>query len=112
MNNAVIDFIKVLGIATVFMLLFSFIFGVLNNMILNPFRPVQKSIGKLKYRNKLYIIFISIVILTSVAIKDWLDLSDLNFAILFGFLYALNEFLFARRCQVNDNENIIDNAGI
>ena len=49
MNNAVIDFIKVLGIATIFMLLFSFIFGILNNMILNPFRPIQKSIGKLKY---------------------------------------------------------------
>lgn len=34
MNNAVIDFVKVLGIATIFMLLFSFIFGILNNMIL------------------------------------------------------------------------------
>ncbi|WP_326514027.1 hypothetical protein [Clostridium intestinale] len=112
MNSTIIDFIKVLGIATIFMLLFSFIFGVLNNMILNPFRPIQKIIGKLKYRNKLYIIFISIVIFTPVAIKDWLDLGDLGFGILFGFLYAVNEFLFSRRCQVNDNENIIDNAGI
>lgn len=112
MNREIIDFIKVLGIATIFMLLFSFIFGVLNKMILNPFRPIQKSIGKLKYKNKLYIIFISIVIFTSSAIKSWLDLSDLNFSILFGFLYAVNEFLFARRCQVNDNENIIDNAGM
>ncbi|SHH59905.1 hypothetical protein [Clostridium intestinale] len=45
MNREIIDFIKVLGIATIFMLLFSFIFGVLNKMILNPFRPIQKSIG-------------------------------------------------------------------
>ena len=103
MNREIIDFIKVLGIATIFMLLFSFIFGVLNNMILNPFRPIQKSIGKLKYKNKLYIIFISIVIFTSSVIKSCLDLSDLNFALLFGFLYALNEFLFSRRCQVNEN---------
>lgn len=34
MNREIIDFIKVLGIATIFMLLFSFIFGVLNKMIL------------------------------------------------------------------------------
>ncbi len=99
MNREIIDFIKVLGIATIFMLLFSFIFGVLNKMILNPFRPIQKSIGKLKYRHKLYMIFVTIFIFISVTIKNWMDLSNLNFALLFGFLYALNEFLFARRFQ-------------
>lgn len=97
MNNySIVNFIKVLGIGVVSMLTFIFIFKVFNNTILNPFKKIQKITRGLKHKDKFYALFTVIAIVGSFTIKEWFELSDLSFGILFGFLYALNEVIFEK----------------
>lgn len=88
------SFMIIITVVIIFYLLWSILLGVLNKSMLRVFVPIQKLTNKLK-RKKLYSNLTSIIfIIISVGLKSTYKLSDINFAVLLGFLLALQDAIF------------------
>lgn len=88
------SFMIIITVALIFYLLCSILLSALNKSMLGLFVSIQKLTSKLK-RKKLYSNLTSIIFITiSVGLKSTYKLSDFNFALLLGFLLALQDAIF------------------
>lgn len=77
----------------------SFFFEAFNQSILRPFEPIQRITGKLKKKKTVYYFSTVIVLFVVLFIVEVYSLSDMGFAMILGFMFALNNIFFQKGFQ-------------
>ncbi|NBG87197.1 hypothetical protein [Isachenkonia alkalipeptolytica] len=75
---------------------FSFFFEAVNKSVLRPFEPIQRVTGKLKRKKTVYYFSVVIVLLVVLFIVEVYSLNDMGFAMILGFVFAMNNIFFQK----------------
>ncbi len=74
----------------------SFFFEVFNQSILRPFEPIQKITDRVKRKKLAYYFSAFVFLLMVLFIVEIYSLNDLGFAMVLGFMFALNKMFFQK----------------
>lgn len=95
------SFVVIITVAIIFSILCTILLGALNKSRLKLFVPIQRLTSGLKRKKLFSYLTLLIFIAISAGLKDYYKLSDINYGLLLGFFFALQDIIFDK--LITDN---------
>ena len=95
------SFIILIMVAVFSFIICSIVLGALNQSMLRLFVPIQRLTGNLKRKNLYGNLTLIALIAISAVVRNYLKLGDVNFGVLLGFFFALENIFFSKSIAEN-----------